>query len=97
MIAKARYTAPEERLIEFVNQLTRPDRDHTITRLCNCLEQWSDRRENTRREIFAMTQKALLIFLHGEENAQSFTPSKDWFPIPEPNMDEPADTETSLL
>lgn len=97
VVAKAHYHAPEERLAEFVKHLAHHDRDPSLDRLRKCLWEWTDRRENTRREIFTMTQKGLLIFLHGEENAQTFTPSKDWFPIPAPNMDVTVDSKTSLL
>ena len=83
LIARAQYHVPDDRLVDFVAQLTKGGDFSSITSFRQALNAWPGRPENTRREIYRMGQRTLITFLHGKENVNKFDFNSELFPLPE--------------
>jgi len=84
-LARAYYSVPHDRIIEFVNKL-RHDKGTDSTPISNyvrCLRVWNDRRQNTRCEIYKRGVQTFLAFLQDRNDPRNIDVSYDVFPIPQ--------------
>ena len=84
-LARAYYSVPHDRIVEFVNKLLHSNgTDNTpISNYVRCLHAWDDRRQNTRCEIYKRGVQTFLAFLQDRNDPRNIDVSYDVFPIPQ--------------
>jgi hypothetical protein len=82
VIARAQYYVPNDRLTEFVIQLIKGDDYPIISAFRKNLLAWSDRRENTKREIYRRCEITLKAFLTNSANTSFGVSINELFPLP---------------
>ena len=85
VLARAYFTVPAERLLEFCRILRGYDSEHPSTGLIRNFRAWllglRDRQEATRRDVYKRTQAVLAAFLKNETTCDMFRDQTEMFPI----------------
>jgi len=85
VIARATFSVPKEKLLEFCNILRTGNGDHPSTDIVlefrNWLDRQRDRQEATRREIYKRAETILTAFLNNETSYQLPRDHKELFPL----------------
>ncbi len=85
VIARAGYTVPKEKLLEFCNIIRTGGGDHPSTNLVLEFRHWllrlQDRQEATRREIYKRAETVLNAFALGETTCEMVRDHKELFPL----------------
>lgn len=85
VIARASYHIPTDTLDTFCSVLLRGDSHpskHVVDAFVQCLREWKDRRENTKREIYRRCELTLEAFLNNETSISFGKTTNELFPLP---------------
>jgi hypothetical protein len=85
VVARATYTVPREKLLEFCNILRSGTGDHPSAGVILEFKTWfdrlGDRQEATRREIYKRAESVLQAFLNSESQCELPRDHKEYFPL----------------